>query len=455
MLAHQRLSQAGAGVNPRSCKGFAFQPRLHVSGEEKAMRGQSLLVPAAIYPQSVRAVYRLWRRGEGAAWKSLNWGQSSGGIRTGSPEIGQGPTLIGVLGHSAHGLMPSTLRCTGRRRLALPLVPPEARGALDAWRVTSGSQSFTIGTIPSWPPSFLHCVCLSKSQDEVSSLQIWELAQASLSAGGGGQVSWELKSQWRKRSGPSPLCLKRDFVFSSKRMACGLGNLPTCRWGRRRLVLSRCLSTNERLKDTWWQGDRSCLHVVLPRTLPAFCSSSVILGTVGDLRPTPSPQPHRETVAQPSPHSGRSLLTAVLGRKTDFSPTQIWWRPGVKWWLFENAKFHRIPCPLGPSSTARGLAPGLTLSLIESELSWVAQIYKHMLASSSGTLASWPTSLLLSLWCPAGPERWPLGPLAGNPPWAKACAPGARAAWSPLLCPDSGFLGATGPLWTCPCQAPG
>lgn len=132
MLADQWLSQAGAGANPRSCKGFAFQPRLHVSGEEKAMRGQSFLVPAAIYPQSVRAVYRLWRRREGAAWKSLNWGQSSGGIRTGSPEIGRGPTLIGVLGHSAHGLMPSTLRCTGRRRLALPLVPPEARGALDA-----------------------------------------------------------------------------------------------------------------------------------------------------------------------------------------------------------------------------------------------------------------------------------------------------------------------------------
>lgn len=128
MLADRWLSQAGARANPRSCKGFAFQPRLHVSGEENAMRGQSFLVPAAIYPQSVRAVCRLWRRGEGAAWKSLNQGQSSGGIWTGSLEIGQGPTLIGVLGHSAHGLTPSTLRCTRRRHLALPLVPREARG---------------------------------------------------------------------------------------------------------------------------------------------------------------------------------------------------------------------------------------------------------------------------------------------------------------------------------------
>lgn len=187
-------------------------------------------------------------------------------------------------------------------------------------------------------------------------------------------------------------------------MVCGLGNVPARRWGRRSLVLSRGLSSSERLKDTWWQGDMSCLRVVLPCSLPAFCPSSVMLGTVGDLRPTPLPQPHQETAAQPSPHSGWSLLTAVLGGKADFSPTEVWWPPGVKWWRLGNAKFHRIPCPLRPSSSAHGLAPGLTLSLIESELSCAAQIYKHTLASSSGTLASWPTSLWLSLWCPAGNE---------------------------------------------------
>lgn len=127
---------------------------------------------------------------------------------------------------------------------------------------------------------------------------------------------------------------------------------------------------------------------VLPPNLPAFCSSSVILETVGDLMPMPQPCPHREMVARPSCQRRKSSWTAVLRGRAVSSPTQIWYEPGAEGWLLESAKFYWILCPLGPSSIACGLAPGFTLSLVESELSCMAQIYKHMLAASSGKLAS-------------------------------------------------------------------
>ena len=51
-------------------------------------------------------------------------------------------------------------------------------------------------------------------------------------------------------------------------------------------------------------------------------------------------------------------------------------------------EIHQILCPVGPSSIAWGLVPGFTLSLVESDLSCMAQIYKHMPAANSGKLAS-------------------------------------------------------------------
>lgn len=54
----------------------------------------------------------------------------------------------------------------------------------------------------------------------------------------------------------------------------------------------------------------------------------------------------------------------------------------------KKMEIHQILCPVGPSSIAWGLVPGFTLSLVESDLSCMAQIYKHMPAANSGKLAS-------------------------------------------------------------------
>lgn len=46
---------------------------------------------------------------------------------------------------------------------------------------------------------------------------------------------------------------------------------------------------------------------VLPPNLPAFCSSSVILGTVGDLMPIPQ-SCHQQNIVRPSIPSHRGKL---------------------------------------------------------------------------------------------------------------------------------------------------
>lgn len=144
-----------------------------------------------------------------------------------------------------------------------------------------------------------------------------------------------------------------------------------------------------------------------PRSLPAFCSSSVMLGTVGDLRPTPSPPgPTRRQWLQPSPHSRVKLIDSSPWREEQtFLPQRSGKRPGGEMMASWKCQVPQDSMPSAASGSAHGLAPGLTLSLIESELSCLTQIYKHTLASSSGVSLLTHFSLALTL-VPSGERRW-------------------------------------------------